>query len=372
MKDVYSFDEVMERLGVTREALLEMVEDGELRAFRDENSMKFKKEDVDQLAEAYARNSLPGVKTEVIPSLPQDPLPTKPSSDEPVVFQPEEETNHADSSEEIESSGTDDASKVGLFLEALSMTCGLAEFYQRLGKSSAHITEHEILLDIRNTLPEIAKVIPRLNNEELLSTCKFYGLTTDCSREEQVAKLISFLHLRSIVDLEGYLRSEIDPTHINYEFERPATRAVVMDILDKMIIPRAKNEPAAQTSIFERLRSAYPKKGPGKVMIGPELAVGEYNLSRVDIDVNKKIGIEIKLARSLFGHRFSKKKKSAQEIKRMLGQLFMYTQKYKRRGLILAIVGDVSDADEAALVEIQNVVNSQDIGFVRIAERLSG
>jgi hypothetical protein len=47
--DYFSFEDVMKELELGEEELKRMVSEGELRAFRDENKMKFKKEDVDSL-----------------------------------------------------------------------------------------------------------------------------------------------------------------------------------------------------------------------------------------------------------------------------------------------------------------------------------
>lgn len=49
MADYFSFEDVMKELELSEDDLKRMVSEGELRAFRDENKMKFKKEDVDNL-----------------------------------------------------------------------------------------------------------------------------------------------------------------------------------------------------------------------------------------------------------------------------------------------------------------------------------
>ena len=49
MVDYFSFEDVMRELELSEEDLKRMVSEGELRAFRDENKMKFKKEDVESL-----------------------------------------------------------------------------------------------------------------------------------------------------------------------------------------------------------------------------------------------------------------------------------------------------------------------------------
>ena len=47
--DYFSCEDVMKELELGEEELKRMVSEGELRAFRDENKMKFKKEDVESL-----------------------------------------------------------------------------------------------------------------------------------------------------------------------------------------------------------------------------------------------------------------------------------------------------------------------------------
>ena len=49
MADYFSFEDVMGELELSEEDLKRMVSEGELRAFRDENKMKFKREDVENL-----------------------------------------------------------------------------------------------------------------------------------------------------------------------------------------------------------------------------------------------------------------------------------------------------------------------------------
>ncbi len=52
--DFYSFEKTLRELGLTEEQLKKAVSEGEIRAFRDESSMKFKKEDIDRHKKALA------------------------------------------------------------------------------------------------------------------------------------------------------------------------------------------------------------------------------------------------------------------------------------------------------------------------------
>jgi hypothetical protein len=66
--DYFAFEEVMHELQVDEDELKRMVSEGELRAFRSENKMKFKKEDVENLKKG--RVSEPTV---ILPSTPTPP-----------------------------------------------------------------------------------------------------------------------------------------------------------------------------------------------------------------------------------------------------------------------------------------------------------
>jgi hypothetical protein len=68
MADYFSFEEVMGELQIDEDELKRMVSEGELRAFRSENKMKFKREDVDNLKKG--RVSEPTV---ILPSSPTPP-----------------------------------------------------------------------------------------------------------------------------------------------------------------------------------------------------------------------------------------------------------------------------------------------------------
>ncbi len=51
-EDFYSFEKALRELHKTEEELKKLVSEGEIRAFRDESSMKFKKEDIDRFKKA--------------------------------------------------------------------------------------------------------------------------------------------------------------------------------------------------------------------------------------------------------------------------------------------------------------------------------
>lgn len=68
MAEYYSFEEVMGELNVDEEELKRMVSEGELRAFRSENKMKFKREDVENI-----RKGRVAEPTVILPSSPTPP-----------------------------------------------------------------------------------------------------------------------------------------------------------------------------------------------------------------------------------------------------------------------------------------------------------
>ena len=65
MADYFSFDEVLGELDLSEDDLKRMVSEGELRAFRDENKMKFKREDVQHLRKGHVSEP-----TIILPSTP--------------------------------------------------------------------------------------------------------------------------------------------------------------------------------------------------------------------------------------------------------------------------------------------------------------
>jgi len=73
--DYFSFEDVMRELELGEEELKRMVSEGELRAFRDENKMKFKKEDVESLKKGRITEP-----TIILPS-----TPTSETTDETVL-----------------------------------------------------------------------------------------------------------------------------------------------------------------------------------------------------------------------------------------------------------------------------------------------
>lgn len=75
MAEYFSFEDVMRELELGEEELKRMVSEGELRAFRDENKMKFKKEDVDSLKKGRITEP-----TIILPS-----TPTSETTDETVL-----------------------------------------------------------------------------------------------------------------------------------------------------------------------------------------------------------------------------------------------------------------------------------------------
>lgn len=68
MPEYFSFEDVLKELNIDEEELKRMVSEGELRAFRSENKMKFKAEDVDNLKKGRVTEP-----TVILPSTPTPP-----------------------------------------------------------------------------------------------------------------------------------------------------------------------------------------------------------------------------------------------------------------------------------------------------------
>lgn len=85
-EDFYSFEDVLDELKLNEDELKKMVSEGELRAFREEDHIKFKKEDVDNLKK--------GKITEPTVFLPAEEI-LKPAEEKPLVEEPSEVTEEA-------------------------------------------------------------------------------------------------------------------------------------------------------------------------------------------------------------------------------------------------------------------------------------
>jgi hypothetical protein len=70
MAEFYSFEEVLRELKLSEEELKRMVSEGELRAFRDESKMKFKKDDISNIKRS---KGIPSEPTVVVPPPPPKP-----------------------------------------------------------------------------------------------------------------------------------------------------------------------------------------------------------------------------------------------------------------------------------------------------------
>lgn len=76
MPDYFSLDDVMKELGKDEEEIKRMVSEGELRAFRDENKMKFRRDDIESLKKGKSTEP-----TIVMPSERDEPSSTSPQEE---------------------------------------------------------------------------------------------------------------------------------------------------------------------------------------------------------------------------------------------------------------------------------------------------
>lgn len=64
-QDFYSFEKVLKELQLKEEELKRLVSEGEIRAFRDQDKMKFKKEDVDRFRRSAVNQQAKTIDTDV-------------------------------------------------------------------------------------------------------------------------------------------------------------------------------------------------------------------------------------------------------------------------------------------------------------------
>ncbi len=62
-EDFYSFEKVLRELHLQEEELKKLVSEGEIRAFRDDDKMKFKKEDIERFKSSKTARDLPTIES---------------------------------------------------------------------------------------------------------------------------------------------------------------------------------------------------------------------------------------------------------------------------------------------------------------------
>jgi hypothetical protein len=107
--DFFTFDEVLKELQLSEDELKKMVSEGEIRAFKDEDRMKFKKADV--------TNKKPEHITEPTVILPPDDSEI-PAAGDDATFIEEDTTSSIQSAEELSIGGDNDINIPGLIEEA--------------------------------------------------------------------------------------------------------------------------------------------------------------------------------------------------------------------------------------------------------------
>lgn len=105
-----------------------------------------------------------------------------------------------------------------------------------------------------------------------------------------------------------------------------------------------KTEKALQKLIYNHLNKAFHS-------VSTEVSIGDLKTTKIDIEVGKKIGIELKMAKGL--------KKSA-EFQRTIGQItHEYPKKYEKEKLVLIVGGEKGLRASREIKEISGVVKKQ-------------
>ena len=111
-----------------------------------------------------------------------------------------------------------------------------------------------------------------------------------------------------------------------------------------------RDEYDAQDEIFDALIERF-----GDDRIGRELVIGGYTFTRVDLDIDKTYGLEVKYCGSLLkqvgGH--------ATEVERLLGQLILYRKYYQPENIFVVVAGEVEPQQKPILREIGKLVEEQ-------------
>ena len=120
---------------------------------------------------------------------------------------------------------------------------------------------------------------------------------------------------------------------------------------------QVSKEGDAEKILVNFLREYFPKSD-----IDSQHKLGGYIGHIIDVDIDKRYGIELKLANSLY--------KSAANIQRLIGQLFYYKKTYGDN-LFLFIIGPKELQKEPMIKELMNLVE-EDLGIELYYIKFSG
>lgn len=143
--------------------------------------------------------------------------------------------------------------------------------------------------------------------------------------------------------------SHREPTSPPQKLE--VSRENILRVLSELRLRSSiKNEYDAQDEIFRGLNERFDD---GR--IGRELVIGGYTFTRVDLDIDKTYGLEVKYCGSLLkevgGH--------ATEVERLLGQLILYRKHYQPENIFVLVAGEVEPQQKPILREIGKLVEEQ-------------
>jgi len=122
---------------------------------------------------------------------------------------------------------------------------------------------------------------------------------------------------------------------------------VLSDIEDCSLYSRnIYDEKEAENAVLKYLRA---QEGYSKVH--QQFSVGGNLALKIDIDIDERIGIEIKLAEQL----------TATNAQRLLGQVLYYSKRKYQKNLIVLIVGNKKMENDPIIKELQSLIED-DLG----------
>lgn len=267
--------------------------------------------------------------------------------------------------------------KVAKFLEYATSSRGLGDLCNclRLPSGGAKREKAQRILSVVTTWDQVAGL---LTLDMLRTACDAYRLSRGGSKAELLQRVCTFVEGASAemlaspsidviydhnskdlstASLNGRVldrASDEGGSHPEPMFppqKLEVTRENILRVLSELRLRSSiRNEYHAQNEIFDALIERF---GDGR--IGRELKIGGYTLTRVDLDIDKTYGLEVKYCGSLLkevgGH--------ATEVERLLGQLILYRKHYQPENIFVLVAGEVEPQQKPILREIGKLVEEQ-------------
>lgn len=215
----------------------------------------------------------------------------------------------------------------------------IADALSYLGQTTAGSKAERIQRLITQGSPLI-EILDAFKADTLRSTCVNLGIPTG-RKSEMIERLSELLD-------KTYQVPEVEskPTI------QPATKDAVLSVLSKLRVPtrKARDEYEAHAEIASNLESLFED-------VFFEYNIGGYFGMKIDLDIgNGKVGVEVKLADSLF---------KAAESTRLIGQAVYYQRRRYGENLIVAVVGREDELRDPGVRETLSFLN--DLGISTVA-----